>query len=169
MLRAATVEVGSDRDHHAHASIRVGRRIDQRVDERGSLELVGARGEDLFELVDDDHTSVPTHLVPKRTPRRAGIGGRRGVTDQGLVERAPGVFSRAYQDHGPLVATRQHAVPEGRDQPGAHRRGLPAPRRTDDAEERGPCETRNQLRDQTLASEEQVRIVDVEGREPLEG
>ena len=95
MLRAATVEVGSDRDHHAHASIRVGRRIDQRVDERGSLELVGARGEDLFELVDDDHECPhpprsEAHATPSRYRRasRSHRPGPRGACARGVL---PGV------------------------------------------------------------------------------
>ena len=61
-----------------------------------------------------------------------------------------------------------HAAPDRRDQTGADRGGLPAPGRADDAEQRRAGQPCHELGDEPLASEEEVRIPDVEGRESLE-
>ena len=77
--------------------------------------------------------------------------------------------ARAQQRDRPAVAARQHAGGQRRHQAGAQQRRLPAPGGADERGERRARLPRDQLGDEALAAEEEVRVVDVERGEALEG
>ena len=95
---------------------------------------------------------------------RRSPGGRAVARRSSRAGCAPGRNSA----RRPAVAAREHAGGERRQQPGAQRRGLAAPRRADDREQRRAHQARDELRDELLAPEEVLGVVDVEGGEPLE-
>jgi hypothetical protein len=148
---AAAVEVGAHTDQHERAAARVAGAGDERVDERGPLDLLAAGGERLLELVDrDDQPAV-----------RRGLGHR-------LPERAQRVLAGAQERQRPSLAARQHAGGQRCEQARAQRGGLAAARRPDDAQQRRAGQARHHLGHEPLAPEEDPGVVDVERSEPLE-
>ena len=93
---------------------------------------------------------------------------RRGAEQRRLetVERVgAGEHVRDMPPLGPV----DRAAPEGRDQPGPHDRGLPAPARPDDRQEPGLLHALDELLDELLASEEVDRVAFLERAEALVG
>jgi hypothetical protein len=143
----------------------------QRIDEAAPLSLVAAQREQLLELTDRDHQ--PTAGATGRALKAAGIGAH-------IISAHPGcVAVRSADDarklvKGMLTRRQQRDMRAGavrcldsRQQPRAHQRRLPAPRRTDDRHEAGvgqACQHRVDLR---LAAVEQRRVVMFERAQPL--
>src|SRR4051794_38325603 len=69
----------------------------------------------------------------------------------------------------PLLAAREHAAGERRQEAGAQDGGLAAAGWADDAEQRGADEARDELGDEPLAAEEVGRVDDLERGESLVG
>src|SRR6185436_18276165 len=84
------------------------------------------------------------------------------------LDRSKWMLARPSEAHGPRIAPRQDAAPDGGDQSSPDGRGLPAARWSDDAEEPGPSEPRDEIGDEPLAAVEQIGVRRLERREPLE-
>ena len=121
------------------------------ADERGALPLVGARREGLLELINREHEAAVVADARARA-----------------VELALRVLAGPDEHLLPLLAARQHAARQRRQQAGAKHRGLAASRRSDDRQQRRADEPRDELRDEPLAAEEVLRVVGPEGRQALE-
>ena len=158
MARARAVEVGPQREHGQEAVVVV----QQRVHERGALGGVPAGGEHLLELVDDDQQPRPGLHVRER-----GLDVAAGV--QRASQRRERMIAGAHQDPRPALAPGEHAGGERGQQARAHRGGLAASRRPDDAEQARPRHARDDLGHQPLAPEEVAGVVDVEGLQALVG
>src|SRR5919106_1730172 len=78
------------------------------------------------------------------------------------------MLSRPDDSLFPLVAAWQSAAGERRQEARADHGGLAAARRPDDADQRSPGQPGDEFRDELLPAEEEVRVLDVEAREPLE-
>jgi hypothetical protein len=152
ICRAAPVEVGAHREEHERAPARVARARDQRVGERRALVLVAAGREELLELV-DRHDQPPPG---------------RGFADR-LLERPPRPLAGPQERDRPVLAARQHARSERREQPRLQRRRLAAARRPDDPGQRRAGQPRDELADEPLAAEEELGVLDVERGQALEG
>ena len=134
------------------ASLGIARRRDQPVDEGGPLGLVGARREDLLELVDDEHETLAV-IAPRE---------RR-------LERVHRMVARPQRDVVPALAAGKQAGRERGQQAGHDHRGLAAARRADDAEQPRPHGPRGQLSHEALAAVEVRRVGLLERGQPLVG
>ena len=125
---------------------------DQRVDERGALGLVPAGGKELLELVDrHDEPALP-----------------RGVGSD-LLKCPHRMLTGTQERERPALAAGQHADAERGEEAGAQRRRLAAARRPHYAHQLSTGETRDHLGHQTLAAEEHVGVLQLEGHQALEG
>jgi hypothetical protein len=149
--RTATVVVGPQRDEHERSPALLARACDERVDERRPLGLVATRSEDLLELVDREDQ-----------PLLLGCGATRAL------DRLERTLPRAQQRDAPALAPRQRAAAQRRQQPCPQHGRLATPRRPDHADHRRRHRAGDDLRDEPLAAEEHVGVVDVERGEPLE-
>jgi hypothetical protein len=139
------VEVGTHGDHH-RALARIRGATAQLVDESAAFVVVPACGEQLLELIDDEH---------------GAFAGR------GLPERAQGVLAGTDQRPRPPLAAGQDAARERVQEAGADDRGLAAARWPDHAQQRSADEPGDDLGDEPLAPEEVFGVVDVVRGEAL--
>jgi len=135
ILTAVVKEVRPDAEHHAGPAARVGHGDHQRVNEPGPLLLVTAQGEELLELVDDQHdaglgrtvggglansqmkvTRISEELVPQR---RGRLAKKAGQLDRAFLDR---VLTRREHHNRCAVLFPLRGKPS--DQAGAKQRGL---------------------------------------------
>jgi hypothetical protein len=143
MGRAAPVEIGAHGNHHLYAPVAVFVKRHERVHEGGPLTLVTADREQLLELVDDEHRSL-------------------AALRQHPLQLRQGMAAGAHQRLGPTFGAGQHPARERRLKARSHRRGLPAPRRSDYSEQWRTHEPGDQFGHQPLATEEVLRVGSVE-------
>ena len=151
VCRAAPVEVRPHRDQHQCATTRIAGTRDERVGERRALALVATGGEDLFELIDGDDKPALRH------DRR-----------DGPLERSQRLVPGSHQGDRPALAAGQDAGRQPREQASPQRGGLAAPRGSDDTRQRRTGEPRDHLGDEPLAAEEELGVLHLERRQPLE-
>ena len=135
-------EVRAQREQDDRSALRVPGSVDERVDERTALVLGDGRREQLLELVDREHE-------PLARGTRSSGGDELGRLD---VRRGGGARTAL----------------ERRKQAGAEQRRLAAARRPDEREQRRVREPRDELVDEPLTAEEELRVLGLERREPLE-
>ncbi len=152
ICRAVAVEVGANGEDHAGPAPGVRAQRDEGVDERGPLVPVATQREALLELVDRDEQAIV----------RRRVGGCP-------LERPHGVFARAQQQLRPVLAVRQRAAGERRQQARAHGGRFAAARRAHDGQQRRAGEPGHHVGDQALAPEEELGVTDVERRQSLVG
>ena len=122
--RAATVEVAPQRDDRAEPVRRGHGSRRQVLDERGLLVVVGAAGEELLELVHEEHQAL--------VGSRRGDGGAKGTgSGRDGDERRPqllhGVLPGAHRRRSPPLAPREQRGPKRRQQPSRDDGGLATP------------------------------------------
>ena len=159
----AAVVVGAQRDHDNPTTCRVGGRAGERAREGEPLVLGAAGGEELLELVDGEKEAS----VRRQRVESLGEGIPR-PRDEQAPELVHGPLAGAQQETPPAFAARQDSSRERRQETGTEDRRLAAARRADDSEEAAADEPGDELRDESLAAEEVLRVDRLEAREPLE-
>jgi hypothetical protein len=183
---AVAVVVGPHGNHHGCVPVSRLGSLGQGGEEGDPLGLVPAGGEDLLELI---HDQQQAHVSGGRPERRltstlarhesdrvspigriatAAVGWYTAAGDR-VGDLPHGMFTRADDQLPPAVATGQHALGQGRQQPSPDQRGLPAARRADHADQTSPDEVGDQLGDQPLPAEEELSIAGLETGQPLVG
>ena len=143
-------EIGAEGDENRRATIRVPGGFDERVDERTPLLLGNRRREHFFELI---------HRDDQAFPMRHATQGLRKTTRECLFE----LRGR------PLTGPEHRPLPliDSREETRAQQRRLAASGWADDREQRRAREAGDELVDQSLASEEELRVGGFERRQPL--
>src|SRR5437870_2687759 len=179
--RAVTVEVRAQGEDYDRLRILLGG-VREQLDEPAALFLVAAEREDLLRLVDDENELCVGRVIQKQLAHcetevvrlAAQVREDRARRDAALGRHAHGQlleWMRARgHDHDLPVATRTEAVdatPDRGDEPGAHDGRLAAARRADNGEERRSGKPLREVLDELLATEEELRVLGLEGLESL--
>ena len=141
--REAPEEVGAQRDQDERAALRVPRGVDERVHERTPLVL-----------------ARPTARTAPRTGRRRARAARRG----GTRSSAP---TRSAADRSP-GRTSTHSRPSAGSRPARRSDDLPLPDGPTSASSGASASRADELVDEPLAAEEELRVRRLERREALE-
>ena len=172
VAQGPVVEVGPERDHHAHAAAGAGERGHQGRDERRPDRVVLHQREDLFELV---HQQQQLRVVGGKDPAggpdqpelvalqhvqqiRAGAGSH---AQQRRLQLLEGMGAGRHLDHEPTLRSGDRSGPKRGDEPGPNDRGLAAAGRPHHGQEPsgvGPAHPGHQIGGHALPAEEVERV-----------
>ena len=153
------VEVGPKRAQHERPPLVLARGVHEPIEELAALGLLGARGEQLLELVDRDHDPLLAAQARQDVLRQPA---------EHALKLGAGVLPGSQQHLSPTGAAGQRPRAERREHAGAQQRGLADSGRAENPDQRPLGQPRDQLGHDPVAPAEEVGVRALERGQALE-